>query len=140
MATSRISLDLTGAIKRSWTVEDTAGIGQYQIVKSGTDAEKQCKATTDNNDKPIGITISGNNVEKDVTVVENGGLIPVKCADAIADLNLPLYLDATDPTLVTDTVPSTTGTYYSIGKSKSKTSASDEYVMVFVDIQKLVVA
>lgn len=135
-----IGVDYTKAHVRNWKVEDSAGVAEYAIVKAGTLPNEQIKAVTDNNDKPVGITIGGDVLNSTVGVAEFGGYIPVLCADAIASQGLALYLDATDPTKVTDTVPSTTGTYYSIGISKSSTSAADEYVLVFVDIQKLVVA
>lgn len=137
---ARLALLLMGALTRSFLVEGSA-IPQYTILKLGTSKEDQVKAVNAATDKVFGVAVTGNAVGEPVTVCEDGGAIPVKAAKAIANQNLDLYLDATDTAdvKVTDTVPTTPGTYYTVGLSKSTTAAADEYILVFVRPKEVVI-
>lgn len=137
---AQLSKDTSKAYKRTFIVEDTAGVEEGAILKQGSDAENGCAITTDDNDRVIGVADHGQAYNKPVTVVEFGGYVIMTADKEIANLNLPLYIDASEPQRVTDTLSATAGTYYRVGWSKSTTAAAGDKILVFVDIAPVVVS
>lgn len=137
----QLSQDISKAYTRTFFPEDTAGVDEGAILKQGSaDKETGCLLATDDNDRIIGVAAHGQAYNKPVTVVEFGGYVIMTADKAIADLNLPLYVDASDPQRVTDTLSATAGTYYRVGWSKSTTAAAGDKILVFVDIAPVVVS
>ena len=136
--TSRLQMDISKAHCRTFLAEEE--IDQYAILKQGTDKENQVLLATDDNDRFVGVAVSGNAINQPVTVCEHGGYIPLLCDLAITDLNMPLYIDASAPQRVTSTLSASAGTYYRVGYSKSITAAAAEYVLVYIDPAVVVVS
>lgn len=137
---TQLSQDITKAFTRTYFVEDSAGVEAGVPVKAGTNVETQCLLVTDDNDLFVGVTASGQAYNKPVTVVEFGGYVIMTADKAISSVNQALYIDASAPARVTDTLSATPGTYWRIGFNKTTTAAAGDQVLVFVDPTPVVVS
>lgn len=137
----QLSQDISKAYTRTFFSEDAGGVDAGAILKQGSaDKETGCLLATADTDRLIGVAANGQSYNKPVTVVEHGGYVIMTCDKAIADLNLPLYVDASNPQRITDALSATPGTYFRVGFSKTTTAAAGDQILVFVDIAPVVVS
>lgn len=138
---TQLSKDTSKAYKRTFLVEDVGGVAEGAILVQGSASkELGCLLATADTDRFIGVADHGQAYNQPVTVVEHGGYVIMTADKAISDLNQALYIDASAPQRVTDTLSATAGTYWRVGFNKSTTAAAGDQILVFVNPETVVVA
>jgi hypothetical protein len=127
--------DISKAVLRSGKAEST-NLLEGKFVKHGT-TETDLVVSSAATDNVCGIVVQPAGIGSPAVIAEAGAYVPVKCSEAIA-IQKRLFL-ASDGQRVTDVVPTSAGTYISVGISKSITDGANKMLTMLLDIKEVTI-